>query len=181
MGGGYPAGVGALESILEAIGKAIGQVLRRRRPSGSTSRRPPSLSQRYPGDFRGTPRLTYDPHPGKLPDPGEVAWTWVPFEEDHSRGKDRPVLIVGRDGDWLLAVPLSSVDHDLDARQEAAEGRYWVEVGKGPWDSTGRTSQARVNRIVRVDPRRVRRVSTRLDRARFDKVAAGIRRHLNDR
>ena len=38
-------------------------------------------------------------------DPGEIVWTWVPFEEDHSQGKDRPVLLVGRDGDvscWPL-------------------------------------------------------------------------------
>lgn len=174
--------MGALESILEAIGKAVGQVLRRRRRPGSrTTRRSPSLGARYPGDFRGTPRLTYDPHPGRLPDPGEVVWAWVPYEEDHSRGKDRPALIVGRDGDWLLGVPLSSVAHDLDARQEAAAGRYWVDVGRGAWDTSGRSSQARVNRIVRLDPRRVRRVAARLDRARFDRVTAGIRRHLGDR
>jgi len=112
-----------------------------------------------------------------MPDPGEVVWTWVPFEEDHSQGKDRPVLIIGRDGDWLLGLPMTSRDHDLDARQEASEGRYWVEVGRGPWDSSDRISEVRVNRIIRVDPDGVRRVSGALDKARFERVADGVRRH----
>ena len=38
----------------------------------------------------------------------------MPFEEDHTQGKDRPVLLVGTDGPWLLAVPLTSKDHDRD-------------------------------------------------------------------
>jgi hypothetical protein len=101
----------------------------------------------------------------------------VPYEEDHSQGKDRPVLIIGRDADWLLGLPMTSKDHDRDAAQEAAEGRYWVEVGKGPWDTSGRVSEARVNRILRVNPHGVRRVAGRLDKARFDRVAAGVRRH----
>lgn len=144
------------------------------RPGGGA----PALSTVYPGDFRGMPRVSYDPHPGTLPDPGEVVWTWVPYEEDHSQGKDRPVVLVGRDGDWLLALPLTSEDHDVDAAQEASEGRYWLDVGSGPWDSRGRPSEVRLNRVVRVDPRNVRRVSARLPKPTFDAVAAGMRRYL---
>lgn len=131
----------------------------------------------YPGDFTGRPQISYAPHPGKLADPGEVVWTWVPYEDDHDQGKDRPVLIIGRDRDWLLGLPMTSKDHDLDARQEAAEGRYWVELGRGSWDSSGRVSEVRVNRIVRIDPDAVRRVAGKLDKTRFDRVAAGVRRH----
>ena len=29
------------------------------------------------------------------PDPGEVVWAWVPYEDDPAQGKDRPVLVVG--------------------------------------------------------------------------------------
>jgi hypothetical protein len=68
----------------------------------------------YLSDFTGTIRVQYEPHPDGVTDPGEIVWTWVPFEEDHSRGKDRPVLVVGRDGRYLLALPLTSKDHHRD-------------------------------------------------------------------
>jgi hypothetical protein len=175
----------ATSDIIKAIGQAIIDALspRRtgtRRRSGSTPTRRGGNSRTgggYPGDFTGRPVLSYDPHPGRVPDPGEVVWTWVPFEEDHSQGKDRPVLVIGRDGHWLLGLPMTSKDHDRDAAQEAREGRYWVEVGTGPWDSSGRVSEVRVNRIVRVDPDRIRRLSAPISRERFERVADSVRRH----
>lgn len=138
---------------------------------------PPLAGHAYPGDHHGPLTVVYAPHAGSLPDPGEVVWTWVPFEEDYSQGKDRPVLIVSREADWLLGLPLSSVNHDRDAAQEASEGRYWVEIGRGPWDTRGKESAVRVNRVVRVDPRQVRRIGGKLDKARFDVVATALREH----
>ena len=41
------------------------------------------------------PDGSYAPAPDGEPDPGEVVWAWVPYEEDASRGKDRPVLVIG--------------------------------------------------------------------------------------
>ena len=143
-------------------------------PSGSR-RTGGSGRREYPGDFKGTPRITYSPAPGEEADPGEVVWTWVPYEEDHREGKDRPVLIIGRDHEWLLGLLLTSKDHDRDAAQEARSGRYWVDIGSGAWDPQGRPSEVRVNRIIRVDPGRVRRIGAVLDHARFDAVAAAIR------
>jgi hypothetical protein len=99
----------------------------------------------------------------------------VPFEEDHSRGKDRPVLVIGRDDAWLLGLMLTSQDHDRDAAQEARHGREWVDIGTGSWDRQGRPSEARVDRIVRLDPARVRREGAVLSRERFDEVAAAVR------
>ncbi len=131
----------------------------------------------YPGDFHGVPHLSYAPHDDDLPDPGEVVWTWVPYEEDYSQGKDRPVLIVSHDGAWLLGLFLTSKDHDIDHDQEASEGRFWVEIGPGPWDKKGRVSEVRVNRIVRVDPSNVRRIGGRLSEQAFGLVAAGIAAH----
>ena len=31
-------------------------------------------------------------------DPGEVVWTWVPYQEDASVGKDRPAVVIGAQG-----------------------------------------------------------------------------------
>jgi hypothetical protein len=130
----------------------------------------------YPGDWTGPLDPEYAPNPDGRPDPGEIVWTWVPYEEDHSQGKDRPVLVVGRDGRWLLALQLTSRDHDRDAGQERAAGRLWVDIGSGPWDARGRASEVRVNRVIRVDPDRVRREGAVLPRDRFDAVAAAVRR-----
>lgn len=144
-----------------------------------TTRRVTEPDTDYPGDYRGLPELSYAPRSDRFADPGEVVWGWVPYEEDHSQGKDRPVLVIGRDGGWLLCLQLTSQDHDLDARQEAANGRYWVDVGVGSWDRQGRPSEARVDRIIRLDPEQVRRNGGRLTQARFNDVARGVRRYWN--
>ncbi len=44
------------------------------------------------------PRFHYAPKANGKPDPGEVVWAWVPYEEDPSQGKDRPVLVIGTEG-----------------------------------------------------------------------------------
>jgi hypothetical protein len=129
----------------------------------------------YPGDVTTLPDTTYAPQPDGRPDPGEIVWAWVPYEEDHGRGKDRPVLIVGRDGDWLVGLPLTSKDHDRDALQERRSGREWVDIGSGSWDRRGRPSEVRVDRLVRVDPDGVRREGAVLGRERYDEVIAAAR------
>lgn len=122
--------------------------------------------------------IAYDPKPDGRPDPGEVVWTWVPFEDDPSRGKDRPVLLVGRDGEQLFGLMMTSQDHDRDKDQEAREGRYWMDLGPGPWDSKGRPSEIRLNRLIAIDSETVRREGSVLDRARFEAVAAAVTPHL---
>ncbi len=119
--------------------------------------------------------MVYSPQPDGLPDPGEIVWTWVPYEEDHSRGKDRPVLLVGHDGPWLLALPLTSKDHDRDVAQEARAGRNWTDIGTGDWDREGRPSEVRVDRVLRIDPDGVRREGAVLDEGRFLEVADAVR------
>ena len=143
-------------------------------PSGSRRTGGPGRRE-YPGDFKGTPRITYSPAPGEEADPGEVVWTWVPYEEDHREGKDRPVLIIGRDHEWLLGLLLTSKDHDRDAAQEARSGRRWMDIGTGEWDPQRRPSEVRINRIIRIDPDDVRRIGAVLDRDIFDDVAAAVR------
>jgi hypothetical protein len=102
----------------------------------------------------------------------------VPFEEDTRRGKDRPVLVLGRDGDALLALQLTSRDHDLDEEQEAAEGRLWTDIGTGAWDRYRRPSEVRVNRLLRLPPAAVRRTGASVDRDVFTRVLDEAARHL---
>ncbi|WP_236757728.1 type II toxin-antitoxin system PemK/MazF family toxin [Aeromicrobium sp. PE09-221] len=124
-------------------------------------------------------RLEYAPRPDGRPDPGEIVWTWVPYEDDPSQGKDRPVLIIGRDGaDRLYGLQLTSKDHDRDAAQEARSGRLWVDIGTGEWDRQRRPSEVRINRLLEIDPHSVRREGAVLDRARFDTVIAAARPYL---
>lgn len=130
----------------------------------------------YVGDYTGAVDAVYSPRLDGDPDPGEVVWTWVPYEDDHTQGKDRPVLLVGRDGPWLLALQLTSKDHDRDAAREARYGRTWMDIGSGPWDGQGRPSEVRVDRVVRVSPDAVRREGAVLERSTFDEVAAAMAR-----
>ncbi len=139
----------------------------------------PASASGYPGDYEHMPRVEYSPVAGNRPDPGEVVWAWVPYEDDHSQGKDRPVLLVARDGCWLLGLPLTSKDHDRDATQEARAGRFWMDIGTGAWDSQRRPSEVRVDRVVRIDPDGVRRTSVAIDRRIFDAVATAMRVHLH--
>jgi hypothetical protein len=113
---------------------------------------------------------SYAPSDNGHADPGEVVWAWVPYEEDPTRGKDRPVLVVGVDGGQLLALPMTSKDHDRDAAQEAREGRWWMDVGTGAWDSRGRPSEVRLDRVLRLLPASVRREGAALDPAVFAAV-----------
>ena len=130
-----------------------------------------ATAARYPGDFRGTAQVRYAPSPNGLPEPGEVVWTWVPYEEDHSQGKDRPVLLVGSAGNYLLGLMLTSKDHDRDARY----AEDYVDIGAGAWDRQGRPSEAKTDRILQINPAEVRREGAILDAGRFSLVATALR------
>lgn len=117
-------------------------------------------------------RIVYAPDRDGDPDPGEVVWAWVPYEDDPAQGKDRPVLVIGYDGRGgrLLAVPLGSQDpaYKRDARE-------WVAVGAGGWDRERRESFANADRVLRYAPGEVRREGAALPRDRFDAVVATAR------
>lgn len=122
------------------------------------------------GSQAGGVSVSYAPETDGDADPGEVAWAWVPYEDDPTQGKDRPVLVLGREGLQLVAVPLSSKD-----RSDRADGHEWVPVGRGAWDRDGRPSWADADRLLRLDPASVRREGSALDRDRFDEVVARVR------
>lgn len=110
-------------------------------------------------------RVEYSPCINGDPDPGEVVWTWVPYREDPTRGKDRPVVVVGRTGAALAGVPLTSKDKGRDDH---------VSVGTGAWDDRRRPSFAKVDRLITFLPVDVRREGAILDRGHFDDVVAGL-------
>lgn len=162
---------------------------REARTSGSSTPKPsapkPSASTRsastasasdgsdYPGDYRDMINFEYSPSLDGDADPGEIVWTWVPFEEDHSQGKDRPVLLVGRDGEYLLALMMTSKDHN---NREHADPNY-LDIGSGPWDPQGRASEVKLNRVIRVRPDAMRREGAIMPEDTFRLIERAWTRH----
>jgi hypothetical protein len=124
----------------------------------------PSIGGAYDYAFPGAVDLAYAPERDGDPDPGEVVWCWVPYEEDPHQGKDRPVVAIGHarapgaEGD-LVVLMLSSQPHDDDS---------WFTIGAGDWDDERRTSAARLDRPLAVAPDAVRREGGTVSRDRFD-------------
>jgi hypothetical protein len=150
--------------LIAGLIAAGGALFRERdRLAGKTRRESSPPSRRV---ATGT-RVEYSPDMDGDADPGEVVWTWVPYEDDPSRGKDRPVVIIGRTGGDLAGVPLSSKNNGRDA----------VPVGSGAWDRSGRPSFAKVDQLIVVRANDVRREGAALARDRFDDVVDGAARH----
>lgn len=111
--------------------------------------------------------LSYAPQRDNAPDGGEIVWTWVPYEERDGRGKDRPVLVIGRaDATRSYAVRLTSKPHDGD--------RQYLSLGTGDWDPQRRPSWVDVEQLYLVHDSGMRREAAALDRKRFDAVAAAL-------
>ena len=122
------------------------------------------------------PPPSYAPERDGLPDPGEVVWTWVPYEDDAGQGKDRPVLVLAlTDDGHLLGLQLTSKDHDRDADQEASRGRHWMDVGAGDWDRERRPSEVRLDRSIRLERDAIRREGAALDETIFRNVVEAWR------
>ena len=136
-------------------------------PRGATPAGPATRARNAPTGERAR-AVAYAPNLDGAADPGEIVWAWVPYEENDGRGKDRPLLVVGRDGDGLVGLMLSS-------RQDRSDDRDWVSIGSGRWDREGRESFVRLDRVLEVGEHDIRREGAILDRARFDAVAGELR------
>lgn len=111
--------------------------------------------------------LAYAPERDGDPDAGEVVWTWVPYDENDGRGKDRPVLVIARkDAQRVYAVRLTSKAHDRD--------RDFLPIGTGEWDAAGRPSWVDVEQIYLVHADGMRREAAALDLTRFAVVARAL-------
>lgn len=135
-------------------------------PTAITAGRPVTRSS-VPTAHRAR-EVTYAPDLDGRADPGEIVWTWVAYEDDPTRGKDRPVLVVGRDRRILLGLMLSSQDHHQDDPN-------WIGIGAGAWDYDGRPSWVRLDRVLDVPEEGIRREGAILDRSTFELVATRLR------
>ncbi len=108
----------------------------RKAPARAGPGRPGPLAQRA-RHRRGSGRasIVYAPDLDGAADPGEIVWAWVPFEEGDGRGKDRPLLVVGRSGGELLGLMLSS-QHDRAGDPD------WTPIGSGGVGPAGAASRS---------------------------------------
>lgn len=181
---------GILSALAEILLKAVGsgrasRTSGPRRPDArlrTSQERTASVSPDVgPGRPRGTEtvridpeaishlEVAYAPERDGAPDAGEIVWTWVPYEENDGRGKDRPVLVIGRaSADRVYAVRMTSKAHDGD--------RDYLSIGSGAWDSQGRESWVDVEQLYSVHERGLRREAAVLDRRRYDRVGAALTR-----
>jgi hypothetical protein len=156
-----------MASLVGSVRRFIEQALGGRSSTTQGSQRQRSSTPTRTRPVASGVTIEYTPDLDGDPDPGEVVWTWVPYEDDPSQGKDRPVVIIGRLGDDLAGVPLTSKDHTRDDE---------VAVGAGAWDRGGRPSFAKVDQLLAIDPDAVRREGAILDRPHFDDVVDGVSR-----
>lgn len=114
-------------------------------------------------------RIGYAPERDGVPDAGEVVWAWVPYAEGDGRGKDRPVLVIGRQSaDRVYAVRMTSRSRDGD--------RDYLSIGAGGWDSQGRESWVDIEQLYSMHERGLRREAAVLDRDRYARVATALSR-----
>jgi hypothetical protein len=130
----------------------------------------PGLTQVKTRAHRKGRHLEYSPNLDGDADPGEIVWTWVPYEDDPQQGKDRPVLVVGRNERTVLGLMLSS-------QSERNGQRNWLALGPGQWDRDNRPSWLRLDRVLEVDHDGIRREGAILDAPRFTRVADILRRN----
>lgn len=159
-----------MTSLRDRLARLLTPRARPTRPVGTSS---PTTGSPATGSS-ATRSSAYAPEADGEPDPGEVVWAWVPYEDDPSRGKDRPVLVLEERWTGLM---LSSQDHDRDAADEARHGRYWMDVGTGGWDSQRRPSEVRLDRRIPLERDAVRREGAALDPQLFAAVVAAAAAH----
>lgn len=187
------------QRILSVLADLVGRLLAKEDPKRPTRPRHPDAVLRpdgragagssgqteevSPGRTRGSETIEVDPErvgdvnvgysPSRngQPDSGEVIWTWVPYEENDGRGKDRPVLVIGRQSaDRVYAVRMTSKAHDGD--------RDFLSIGSGAWDSQGRESWVDIEQLYSVHHDGMRREAAVLDKGRYGRVTeALIRRY----
>lgn len=123
----------------------------------------------------GMPDFEHSPADDGDADPGEVCWTWVPYEDDPNQGKDRPVIVLARQGKNVVFAQMTSKDHDRGRPGEPDHlGRVWFDIGTGDWDNKGRDSEVRIDRLLLAHEDSIRREGAVLDKTRFTQLIRAI-------
>jgi hypothetical protein len=159
---------GVKERLGRLLRTGTGGAGRPRHPRGPVPAGPPVRPGATPTSVPSGRHLAYSPRLDGRADPGEIVWTWVAYEDLPEQGKDRPVLVVGREGADLLGLMLSS-------KAERDGQHNWYALGDGAWDREHRPSWVRLDRVLRVPEAGIRREGAVLDRTRFDAVAKTLR------
>jgi hypothetical protein len=163
--------VNRLSSFVRKVARALTPPVRRNVRTDAAPDAPPlTVRTRLiaPPGANGL-KISYAPDADGDADAGEIVWTWVPYAEGDGRGKDRPVLVIGRqDADHVYAVRLTSQPHD-------GEGGY-IAIGSGAWDGRARASWVDIEQLYSVHRRGMRREAAALDLDRFVLVANALRR-----
>jgi hypothetical protein len=134
-----------------------------------TAQRGSTATVEVPPPGRGRLQITYAPQRDGDPDAGEIVWTWVPYDENDGRGKDRPVLVIARHTqDRVYAVRLTSKAHEGD--------RDFLALGTGEWDPQRRPSWVDIEQLYSVHRDGMRREASALDPGRFGRVARELHR-----
>ncbi|MFK3982821.1 type II toxin-antitoxin system PemK/MazF family toxin [Micromonospora sp. NPDC050397] len=156
-----------MANLLRGMAARVGQIARRR-PAPTPGQIPAQIARRRQVAALQRRELMYAPELDGQADPGEIVWTWVPYEDDPRQGKDRPVLVVGRKSRTLYGLMLSS-------QSERHGQRNWFALGPGEWDRDKRPSFLRLDRVLTMREDSIRREGAVLDRARFDRVSQALR------
>ena len=77
------------------------------------------------------------------------------------------MVVIGRSEASLIAVALTTKDHGPLGERLA--------VGTGDWDPQRRPSFAKINRLIAIDPAKVRREGAVFPRRRFDALVDAVR------
>jgi hypothetical protein len=150
------------------VSRLLNALRRRGRSRQAAGPTPAQVARRRQVTVLQRRRLVYAPDLDGRADPGEVVWTWVPYEDDPRQGKDRPVLVVGRESRTLFGLMLSSQD-DRDGQP------HWLALGDGAWDRDLRPSWVRLDRVLTMREDSIRREGAVLDPGRFKRVADVLR------
>lgn len=129
-------------------------------------------------EYDGPVTPEYAPEDDGLPDPGEIVWTWVPYEEDADIGKDRPVVVLGTAGGPETVGAGADYAVLMVTSRERTEIN-WVGIGAGEWDSERRDSYVRVDRVLAVAEGAVRREGSAMTKVQYNTVYTAYRRYLD--